>query len=120
MIKSSALATLVGLALASTAAASTFSVVGAGGSIPDPAGTPGVWNSSFTGVPFLSSVTVPRSVTSITSVKLSGLQHTWRGDLHIILRDPSGTAYNVVVRPGSTGASVGDSGDYLLGDYLFV
>jgi len=121
MKKSLALAALVGLALTSTATANNFSVSGAGGSIPDaPAAGVGVWNSTYTGSPFTSSVTVPRNVTGITSVTLNSLAHTWRGDLHVILRAPGGAAHNIVVRPGSTGASVGDSGDYLLGNYVFL
>jgi hypothetical protein len=56
----------------------------------------------------------------VTAVKLQGFTHTWRGDLHIILKDPASVAYNVIVRPGSSGTTVGDSGNYLVGDYTFV
>jgi subtilisin-like proprotein convertase family protein len=108
------------LALAGSASAANFSVSGPGGSIPDPAATPGTWNSTYTGTPFTSTVNVPNAVTSITAVKLTTFQHTWRGDLHIILKAPGGAAHNIVVRPGSTGATVGDSGNYLVGNYTFV
>jgi hypothetical protein len=118
---------LAGLALVASATGSNFSVSGPGGTIPDPGVTPGIWNFSYFGAPFLSSVTVANQVTTITTVKLIGLQHTGRGDLHIILRAPNsscgapGPRYNIVVRPGSTGgASPGDTGDYLSGDYTFV
>jgi subtilisin-like proprotein convertase family protein len=114
---------VAGLALAASATAANFSVSGSGGPIPDTNATPGTWNviGGYTGTPFTSSVAVANPVTSITAVKLQGFTHSWRGDLHIILKDPSGAAYNVVVRPGSTGgAAVGDGGNYNLGDYSFV
>ncbi|MBK7876888.1 MAG: hypothetical protein IPJ77_14275 [Planctomycetes bacterium] len=114
------LAALATLALGTAATASNFSVSGPGGAIPDPAAAPGTWNTTYTGTAFTSTVAVANPVTSITAVKLNGLTHTWRGDLHIILRDPASVAYNVVVRPGSTGTSVGDSGDYQVGLYTFV
>ncbi len=113
------LASVLGLALTATATASNFSVSGAGGSIPDVTGT-NTWNVTYAGTPFTSTVTVSNPVTSITKVRLSGFNHTWRGDLHILLKNPANTVFNVVVRPGSTGASVGDSGDYLNGTYDFV
>jgi hypothetical protein len=53
-------------------------------------------------------------------VTITGLTHTWRGDLHIILRDPSGQGHSIVTRAGFTGAGFGDSGDYLAGTYTFV
>ena len=111
---------VVGLTLTTSALAANFSASGPGGSIPDAVGAVGTWNVNYTGSPFLSTVSVANPVTSITAVKLDGFQHTWRGDLHIILRDPANVAHNVVVRPGSTGASVGDSGNYNLGNYVFV
>ena len=118
-MKQFALATALGLALATTASASNFSVSGAGGAFPDVNGT-NTWNVSYGGSYFTSPAAVANAVTSITSVKLSGLNHTWRGDLHIFLVDPTGLKHAIVTRPGSTGATVGDSGDYLVGDYTFV
>ncbi len=115
IVRSAVLAVVV----SGSALASNFSVSGPGGSIPDVSGT-NTWNVTYSGVPFTSTVTVPNPVTSITKVSLAGFNHTWRGDLHILLKDPSNTIYNVVVRPGSTGASVGDSGDYVTGTYDFV
>ena len=101
---------------------SNFSLSGAGGIIPDPSfgPPPGTWNGSFTGQAFSSSIVVPNPVLSLLDVKLQGFHHTWRGDLRIHLLDPNGVSFNLVVRPGSNGSSVGDSGDYLLGDYTFV
>jgi subtilisin-like proprotein convertase family protein len=117
--RSFALVASIGLALAATASANTFSVSGPGGSIPDAVGTPGTWPTTYTGTPFTSSVRVVRPVTSLTRVRVSGLTHTWRGDLHFLLMDPAGAAYNIVVRPGSNGTTVGDSGNYLTGVYDF-
>lgn len=113
------LATLAALALSATGLASTFSVSGVGGAIPDYT-TVNTWNVSYINAFFSSTVSVANPVTSITAVKLQGLNHTWRGDLHIFLRNPAGTIYSVVTRPGSTGATVGDSGNYNVGDYTFV
>ena len=102
--------------------ASNFSANGAGGTIPDaPAGTsPGTWNVSYAGTPFVSTVVLANPVASLLDVRLQGLQHTWRGDLRIYLNDPQGHSYNLIVRPGSNGSTVGDSGDYLAGDYMLV
>jgi subtilisin-like proprotein convertase family protein len=67
-----------------------------------------------------STVTVANAVTSITSVKLLGLTHTYRGDVHVFLEDPAGARYNVIVRPGFDGTASGDSGNYNVGDYIIV
>ncbi len=100
--------------------AAHFTATGPGGPIPDFVSGTGIWNSSYTGAPFSSTVTLGHAVTRITSVRLLGLQHPWRGDLHLLLRSPNGTYFNLVVRPGSDGYTVGDRGDYLLGDYELV
>jgi hypothetical protein len=107
------------MALVATASASNFSVSGAGASIPDAAGTL-TWNVTYGGTPGSSTVVVANPVTSITKVRLSGFSHTWRGDLHILVKNPAGTIFNVAVRPGFTGTGFGDAGDYLLGQYDFV
>jgi hypothetical protein len=116
------LALLMLPALALQAQASNFSVAGPGGAIPDaPSGPPpGTWNSSYTGTPFVSSVALANPVLSLLDVRLLGLHHTWRGDLRFYLTDPQGNAFNLIVRPGSNGSTVGDSGDYLIGDYTLV
>src|SRR5262245_22831521 len=95
------------LALSASAFASSFSVSGPGGAIPDYT-TTSTWNSTYLSTPFTSTVTVANPVVSITAVKLQGFSHTWRGDLHIFITDPNLVSHNVVVRPGSTGTSVGD------------
>ena len=109
--------------------ASNFSVSGPGGTIPDnplPGQTTAPsWDISFAatgGTPFTSSVTCVNPVASLTAVKLRGLSHTWRGDLHMFLRDPNGVAYNLVVRPGFSPPSdlFGFANDYIPGDFTFV
>ena len=110
---------VAGLALAASASAANFSVSGAGGPIPDFNGA-NTWNVAYNGTRFTSSVAVANPVTSITAVKIQGFTHSWRGDLHILLTDPTGASHNVVVRPGSSGTTVGDSGNYNLGEFVFV
>jgi hypothetical protein len=67
-----------------------------------------------------TTVNVANPVTSITAVKLNGLAHTWRGDVHVILKAPGGAAHNIIVRPGFTGTGFGDSGDYTSGVFTIV
>ncbi|MBI5363805.1 MAG: hypothetical protein HZA53_11550 [Planctomycetes bacterium] len=116
----SALAVLCSSVLALAAQAGNFAVTGPGGAIPDHVPNTGAWNVAYTGTPFSSTVSVSSAVTSITAVELLGFQHSWRGDLHLLLVDPGGAAHNLVVRPGSDGWLPGDTGNYLLGDYRFV
>ena len=97
-----------------------FSASGPGGAIPDPAAAPGVWNQAWSGSALTSSITLPHPVASLSSVTLLGLQHTARGDLHVLLHGPQGTSWNLIVRPGFDGANAGDAGNLLLGDYRLV
>src|SRR5262249_51819350 len=52
----------------------------------------------------------------IVRIKLNGLGHTYLGDLHIVLEDPSGLKYNIVHRVNLVGTCCG-SGCDLSGDY---
>lgn len=115
-----ALSGLLGVVLCATATANNFSVSGPGGAIPDCPFSPGTWNTIPTWPVLTTNVVVTNPVTSITAVRVSGLTHTWRGDIQMHLTDPGGTRYNVVVRPGFTGANAGDGGNYNVGDYTFV
>jgi hypothetical protein len=106
----------VGLVLAVPAAANNFSVSGGGALILDSGGT---WNVAL-GVPQTSTVNVSRSVTSITSVEITGLTHTWVGDVNFVLRNPAGQRTNVFSRPGLTSStSFGNSGDFTGGTFTF-
>ena len=117
-LKTSLAPLAVGLVLAVPAAANSFSVSGGGGGIIDGVGT---WNAVLPPPSASSSVNVPRTVTSITSVTITGLQHTWVGDVHFILRNPAGQRTNVFARPGLTSStSFGNSFDFLGGTYTFV
>lgn len=111
---------LLGAILCATASANNFSVSGPGGPIPDCPNAPGTWDSQPTWPVLTTSVTVPIPVASVTDVKLLGLQHTYRGDVHVFLTNPSGTRFNVIVRPGAIAGGSGDPGNYNLGDYTIV
>jgi hypothetical protein len=116
-LKTSFAAVAVGLVLTLPATANNFSVSGAGGAIADGVGT---WNVSLPGAGTASTVNVPRTVTSITSVTITGLTHTWVGDVNFVLKNPAGQRVNVFSRPGLTSAtSFGNSGDFLGGTYTF-
>jgi hypothetical protein len=116
-LKASLAPLAVGLVLAVPAAANNFSVSGPGNTILDSGGT---WNVAL-GVPTTSSVNVPRTVTSISSVTITGLTHTWVGDVNFVLRNPAGQRTNVFSRPGLTSnTTFGNSGDFLGGTYTFV
>jgi hypothetical protein len=120
------------LALISSAQ-STFAVTGAGGAFPtSTSGTNGVYpHANQTGTPalppnaFSSTVTVPAGASRITSVVLRGLRHTWSGDAHFILKDPTGVRFNVACPVNTWNSTIYGTGcDYgatVAGsDYTFV
>ena len=111
---------LAALAMASNAAAGTFSVSGPGGNIPDAVGTPGTWNVAYAQARFASDAAVAHPVTRVTAVRLHGLRHTWRGDLRVYLQAPDGTIFHLVVRPGFNGANAGEHGDFVQGEFRLV
>jgi subtilisin-like proprotein convertase family protein len=91
---------------------------GPGGAFPTSGSGDGTWPTIMPTFPLDSplAVTVPAGSTKIVRVKLNGLTHTWVGDTHFVLEDPSGLKYTILHRPGFTGACCGDSCD-LNGDY---
>lgn len=100
-----------GLALVATSAASAAVYSGAGFQIPDnvAAGASSV-------------IAVSGDTPSLTGVEvtLTGLRHTWIGDLRATLTSPTGTVFPLFMRVGSaTLTAVGDSSD-LGGDYRFT
>ncbi len=106
------------IALATTASAQ-FSVSGSGFAIGDADGGQ-VYPSTMPAAPGSSAVTVPGNVTSITSIEVDGLNHTWSGDLQMTLKDPNNVEHLVFLRPGYLNTSnFGNSGDFA-GDYRFV
>ena len=118
--------------LAAGASAQSFSESSAGGSdIPFDAANGASGNNAgwdVNGVdhdltandaPGTASVNISVPVTSIDSVTVTGLNHTWAGDVQVVLRDPNGVGHNVFIRPGVDGAGVGESSDFG-GDYTIV
>jgi hypothetical protein len=91
---------------------------GAGGLLNDNVG--GTWPTALPAVTFSSSVTLPPEAVSITSVKLHGPTHTYVGDVHFVLVDPSGIQHNLIQRIGFTGSGFGSSGDFVGGDFEIV
>lgn len=108
------------LALTGAAFAGNVSVSGAGGPIPDypPAGGP-LWNTTPP-THLQSTVNVPLALTSVTSVVLTNLTHTWRGDVHVFLENPAGQRFTLIHRPGFTTLGFGHSGDFSLGTFTLV
>ncbi|MCP3918770.1 MAG: hypothetical protein GY711_24755 [bacterium] len=92
---------LIALALATTAAAQTYSVTGPGGLVP-PNGSMSTGGTYPDLIPtdnfFSSTLVLPDGASTIDSVKLTGLSHTYAGDLTIVLYDPSGVGHVVVNR----------------------
>ncbi len=117
-LKTSFAAVAVGLVLTVPATANNFSVSGPGAALVD--GFGGVMSAALPSPLGSSTVQVGRNVTSITSVTVTGLSHTWVGDLQFVLKNPAGARTNIFVRPGFTGAGFGSSGDFLGGTYTFV
>lgn len=92
--------------------ASTCVAGGGGGLVPatGTGGTGAVWPGTFPASPFSNTynVTLPAGATQIVKVDLVfSTQHTWIGDLLVVLTDPSGGMHNLLHRVGSTGNAVG-------------
>ncbi len=91
---------------------------GGGGSIPASGSGDGSFPGTLPSFPFVSAlnVTVPAGATALESVVLRSLNHTWVGDLHIVLEDPTGGAHNLLCRvgPQPLGFSCGLNGDYAI------
>ncbi len=104
------------------------STLGAGGTFTNaPCGdglcdTGPAWNQVPTWPAIVSPVTVTAPIDRVTSVTIFGLQHTFRGDVHVYLENPAGERFNVIVRPGHNGGSIGDGadGNFNLGTYVIV
>lgn len=108
-------------ALMSAPAAASIIYNGAGGTIPaSGTGGGGDWpNGVLPGDAFESTITVNDNyiIDDFFGVQLSGLQHTFAGDLHAVLTAPSGVRLNIFHRPGFTGAGFGSGGDFVGGDF---
>jgi hypothetical protein len=97
-------------------------VGGAGGAYPGAGAVTGIWDVSLPSNPLTSTlaVTVPAGATVISGINLRGLTHTWSGDTHIVLTDPSGVNYNLLVLSDSTSPGGAGCGTDLAGDYTIV
>lgn len=90
---------------------------GAGAGLVPAAGTGGtgaVWPGTLPATPYVNSysVTVPAGSTQIVKLDLNfTVQHTWAGDLFVVLTDPTGGNHNILHRLGSTGTGAGFSCD---------
>jgi len=110
------LMTVAGVAAVLAASASAqFSVSGGGSPIPaSGSGGGGTFPTVLPPTPAVSTVVVPEAVTSITSVEIADLNHTWSGDTQATLSDPNGVQHLLWLRPGQggSGSSFGNSGDF--------
>ncbi|TVQ30292.1 MAG: hypothetical protein EA376_13565 [Phycisphaeraceae bacterium] len=104
-----------------------FSGSGPGGNIPAVGtGGGGSWTSTggptvLPNDPFVSTISVPDDIKSVKSIEISGLTHTWIGDVQAVLVSPDNIGHNIFVRPGLFNpGTFGNSGDFLGGDYTFV
>jgi len=93
---------------------------GAGGSFGP--GSAGTWDATLPSSPFVSplAVTVPGGATVLNAVVLHGLSHTWGGDVHVVLQDPGGQSYNILVRSDATSPAGGGCAEAFSGDYTIV
>ncbi|HTF88831.1 MAG TPA: hypothetical protein VK843_10515 [Planctomycetota bacterium] len=95
---------------------------GPGGSFPGAGAVTGVWDSSLPTLPLTSSlpVVVPAGATVLNSVKLNGFAHTWGGDCHVVLQNPAGTFFNILVRSDATSSTGGGCSASFAGNYVIV
>lgn len=90
---------------------------GTGGAIPD---NPSATCTAAPITTFSSTIAIadPGNVVSVNSVTLTGLTHSWAGDLVITLTAPNGDAAHVIARAGTNGGPPGSASD-LSGTYVF-
>jgi subtilisin-like proprotein convertase family protein len=95
---------------------------GIGGSFPGAGAVTGVWDSSLPTNPLVTTlaVSVPSGATVLKSVVLHALAHTYDGDVHIVLKNPAGASFNVLVMSDSTSPTGGGCFDNFNGDYTIV
>ncbi|MCY3001640.1 MAG: hypothetical protein NTV21_07540 [Planctomycetota bacterium] len=84
--------------------------------IPD---TGGVWPGTMPTTYLSQTFQVPFDVELIYGIELTGLSHTYIGDLQIVLIAPSGAGYNILHRPGFTGTGFGSAASFS-GTYAFM
>ncbi len=112
-MKRLSLAFLCVLAAAHHAQAQNYTVSGGGLLIPATGtGGGGTWPTALPPSPGSSSLVLPADATSITSVTLTGMSHSWVGDVQLVLRDPSGARHNLITRLAFTGSGFGSSNDF--------
>lgn len=102
-------ATLACLGLVSAAAAD---YTGSGGLLNDANDQPGVTTFSI-------EVLDAGTIGAFEGLTLTGLNHTWCGDLQITLIAPDASSISIVDRIGYTGSLFGDSSNYF-GNYTFL
>ena len=116
------LITLAGLSVALSATANAqFSASGGGSFIPTSGTGDGTYDTALPTFPATSAATVGVAVTSVDSIEIQGLSHSWCGDTMAVLEDPAGVGHLIWLRPGylNTG-NFGNSGDFDGGDYTIV
>jgi len=93
---------------------------GAGSAIPGTGAADGVWPTTLPLGPMVStaSIATPAGATSLQSVKLLGLTHTWRSDCMVVLVAPNGSRHIIFAEDNSVNCA-GCQDDFG-GDYTFV
>ena len=111
------------VAIGLSGAASAQCVLGGpGGGFPGAGAVAGVWDAQLPTNPLTSSlaVVVPGGATRLNSVRLNNLSHTWGGDCHVVLQNPSGQLFNILVRSDATSPTGGGCGTPFGGSYTIV
>jgi hypothetical protein len=93
--------------------ATAMTITGAGGPIPPSGSGGGTWPGALPPSYFVSPVSVSQPVVGVTAIRLTGITHTFVGNLQAVLRDPNGVGHNIFNRSGFSGSGSGNSGDFL-------
>jgi subtilisin-like proprotein convertase family protein len=118
---------LIACAALHAPAQSAFQISGGGGLIP-PSGTGGTtgWPTGIPNPKFVSSSSssMPADAFRLTHLEIQGLEHTWVGDVHVVLESPQQIAFTILHRPGFQGTTppfnAGNRSNLLPGTYTFV
>lgn len=94
---------LIMAALCTENAAAQFSFSGPGSSIPaSGTGGGGTFPTTLPPSPAVSSINVPTSVASLSSIVISNMTHTYAYDLLATIKDPNGVEHLIWIRPGGS------------------
>lgn len=110
--------TIASFALSANAQTVLCEPASPGGLVPSSGTGDGTYPTVLPSFPFIGTTTCTStgSPDVLTELKLNGFNHTWVGDVHVVLESPSAVKYNIFCRGGVVDFSCDYSGNYVFTD----